>query len=224
MTSGNPHLDQDWVHWGVPVAQARLVLYAVHGRDGSPDYMIEALDRLALPGVHAVVPAAAGQSWWPQSFLATRAANQPMLDHALGTVEAHRARLQAEGVGPDRLVLLGFAQGACLLAEHLLRARKRCAAAVLFTGGYVGPAAHPWPRDTGLAGMPMLMATARDDAWVPLQRFEETVAALKQAGARVESHVDDDPFHQINDDMLLEAHRFLRGLAGRPAPCPSTNG
>jgi phospholipase/carboxylesterase len=215
MTDGNPHLEQDWLHWGVPMAEARMVVYAVHGRGAAPQDMVGTLERLAAPGIHAVVPAAAGNAWFPQSFLATRAANQPLLDHALAAVESHRARLEGQGIPPHRLVLLGFAQGACLLAEHLLRTRRRCAGAVLFTGGYIGPAAHPWPRHTGLAGMPMLMTTARDDPWIPLQRFEETVTAFKQAGARVESHVDDDPFHQVNDDMLLEAHRFLAQLGNR---------
>jgi phospholipase/carboxylesterase len=215
MMAGNPHLEQEWLRWGEPLASASIVVYAVHGRGGSPEDMADVLKRIAVPGIHAVLPAAADHTWYPQGFLAPFDANQPALDNALATVEAHRARLEGEGVSPGRLALLGFSQGACLLAEHLLRTRRRCAGAVILTGGYIGPDAHPWPEDLGLVGMPVLMTTARDDEWVPLARFEETVTAFRSVGAQVESHVDDDPFHQVNDDMLLEAHRFLGGLAGR---------
>jgi phospholipase/carboxylesterase len=215
MTDGNPHLGLEWLRWGEPATDARLVVYAVHGRGESPKDMVSILERLAVPGIHAVLPAAADRTWYPRSFLRPLAANQPALDHSLATVEEHRDRLEDEGVTSARLVLLGFSQGACLLAEHLLRTRRGCAGAVIFTGGYFGPDEHPWPDDSGLAGQPILMTIARDDEWVPLARFEATEKAFRSAGARVESRVDDDPLHQVNDDMLLEARRFLSELSDR---------
>jgi len=48
MTQSNPHLAQDTVLYGAPLAHAGLVVYAVHGRSQSPAFMQELADRIGL--------------------------------------------------------------------------------------------------------------------------------------------------------------------------------
>ena len=80
----------------------------------------------------------------------------------------------AAGVPPDRVVLAGFSQGACLAAELIARTprpyrgRRR-----LLTGALIGPE-HEVTRPGPLDGLPVFMESSRYDEWVPLDRVEAT--------------------------------------------------
>src|SRR5579862_1831017 len=98
---------------------ASLTVVLVHGRTLTPEYMRKLADRIALPRVRYVMPAADGNTWYPKSFLAPLAENEPNLSAAIAHYETVVARLLAEGVAPARLIVGGFSQGACLTAEYL---------------------------------------------------------------------------------------------------------
>ena len=122
-------------------------MLALHGRDQTPAFMRGVAERIDLPGLHWLAPAADASSWYPLSFLAPDG-NEPRVTHALAAVQDALAGLRRAGVEEDRVVLLGFSQGACVLAEHLVRGGSAGAGAVLLTGGYVGPPGHlPSPTD-----------------------------------------------------------------------------
>jgi phospholipase/carboxylesterase len=212
MTLPNPHLEQSPLLHGTPLAQAELVVYAVHGRTQSPTFMQELANRIGLPGVGYLMPAAKDSSWYPAGFMEPLDKNQPHLANALQAVGAHLGWLADRGIGPNKTVLLGFSQGACLLSEYLLQNPVRYAGAVLHTGGYIGPDEHEWPEEGGLAGVPVLMASAAEDAWVPLQRIEATAAAFSNAGAAVEIATYDETEHHINDDSVARIRKLLNNL------------
>nr|WP_231710073.1 phospholipase [Arthrobacter zhangbolii] len=185
-----------------------MVVYAVHGRGQSPDFMKDVADRVDLPDLAWVLPAAHNKSWYPQSFLAPIEDNQPELDVALETVRSHLAVLLGRD-GPP-VGVLGFSQGACLLSEYLLRERPPLAGAVLHTGGYLGPAPRAWPVNPDLSGLAVELLTSQDDAWVPLHRVEATALAFRSLGATVELTTYDDPEHHLNDDSIRMIRRYLR--------------
>lgn len=201
----NPHLSQDPLWYGP--ADASLVVYAVHGRGQSPDFMKDVADRVDLPDLAWVLPAAHNNSWYPQSFLAPVEDNQPELGDALEAVRTHLADL-LDRDGP--VGVLGFSQGACLLSEYLLQERPPVAGAVLHTGGYLGPAQRDWPPDPHLTGLAVELLTSRDDAWVPLHRVEATALAFRSLGATVALTTYDDPEHHLNDDSIRIIRRYLR--------------
>jgi phospholipase/carboxylesterase len=208
----NLHLVQEPVRCGARPEDATLAVYAVHGRGQSPEFMEGLAGRIALPGIAYLMPEASGNTWYPGGFLQPIEDNQPHLGHALETVAAQLAALDGQGIPPERTVLLGFSQGACLLSEFLLRRRDRYAAAVLHTGGYLGPQERAWPEDGAFDGMPVLLAAAAEDAWVPMHRIEATAAALAKAGAAVELTSYDDTEHHINEDSVARIRRLLRSL------------
>ena len=212
MTLPNPHLAQEPTLQGAPPEAAGLTVYAVHGRGQSPAFMAELADRIGLPNISYVFPAASGSSWYPAGFMEPFDQNQPNLDHALEAVGRHLERLAGQGIAKEKTVLLGFSQGACLLSEFLLRNQHPYAAAVLHTGGYLGPVEHGWPENGGLDGVPVLMASSAKDTWVPLPRIEATATALVKAGAAVELHTYDDTEHHINDDSVARIRKLLANL------------
>ena len=211
----NPHLLLPVSRWGAEEADASLVVLALHGRDQDPAFMQEVAERVDLPELAWRFPAADARSWYPLSFLAPVADNEPRLSSALEAVAHQRADLAAAGVGPDRLVLLGFSQGAVVLAEHLVRTAAPCAGAVLLTGGYVGPPGTTRTASGDLRAVPVLLGSAEADALVPIVRVQETATLLQALGAQVELEVYDDLEHRVSDTAVASTRRVLRRLLRR---------
>src|SRR4051812_19742146 len=117
-------------------AAATLVL--LHGRGHDPESMLDLARRLELDEIACVAPAAPGGSWYPLRFFEPRAANEPDLSRALAGVHRVLDDLQARGVGPERTVLGGFSQGACLAADALATSPRRVAALAVICGGLIG--------------------------------------------------------------------------------------
>src|SRR5208283_1420320 len=86
-----------------------------------------------------LAPEASGHSWYPNSFLAPIAKNQPWLNSALNLMEEVVGRAVEAGIPRERIALLGFSQGACLATEFVARNATRYGALVAFTGGLIGP-------------------------------------------------------------------------------------
>jgi phospholipase/carboxylesterase len=196
----NPHLAAPPVTVGPPVAEARRVALVVHGRDQDPAYMVEHLvGPLDLLDVAFVLPAADGGTWYPGRFNEPRAANEPRLGQALEALEAAIA-----GVPPERLVLAGFSQGGCLVADLVARRPRPYAGAAVLTGALIGDSV-PEPLD----GLPIFMETSRHDGWVSLDHVEATARAFEAAGARVELRVDDDREHRIRSGAVAAVRALL---------------
>ncbi|WP_204313486.1 alpha/beta hydrolase, partial [Klebsiella michiganensis] len=73
------------------------------------------------------------------SFLAPFAQNEPFLTRALGIVGSTVEGLAGEGFGPERIILAGFSQGACLALEYAARNARRFGGVAGLSGGLIGP-------------------------------------------------------------------------------------
>lgn len=210
--STNPHLLEPVTTTGASASTARAAAVVVHGRDQDPEYMLAVLDRVAVDDVAYLLPRAAARTWYPGRFTEPESNNQPALDHALAAVEAALSRLAESGFGPERTVLVGFSQGACLLTELLLRSPRRFAGAALLTGGFFGPLGHQPGPGGSLDGTPVLLASSRYDTWVPHERVDETAVVLGERGAKVDRRVYDDREHLVNDDAVAGTRGLLTAV------------
>jgi phospholipase/carboxylesterase len=182
----------------------------VHGRGQEPVYMLEHLVlRIDDPDVAWVLPAASGGSWYPARYFEPRIANEPSLTHALEACEAAIADVLAAGVPPEQVVLAGFSQGGCIVADLIARTPRPYAGVALLTGSLIGPE-HDVTRPRPLDGLPVFMESSRSDEWVSLDHVEATARALEAAGARVELQVSDDPEHRIRDGAVQGVRGLLR--------------
>lgn len=204
---GNPHLDQPPVTAGAPLAGAGAAALVVHGRGQTPDYMKAVLDRVARPELAYLLPAAAGNTWYPQGFLAPVEDNQPRLDQALEAVGVLLGHIADAGVPPERTFLVGFSQGACLLSEFLVRTPRRYGGAAILTGGFIGPGSRS--ASGSFARMPVFLGSSRYDEWVPPARAEETAQLLRAMDADVTFRLYDDREHLVNDDEIVQVRRLL---------------
>jgi phospholipase/carboxylesterase len=200
---------------GARLEDADLAAVVVHGRDQGPDYMLEhVVQRLAVPLVAYLLPAAPGNSWYPGRYYDPVESNEPSLGNALRACAAAVDSVRAGGVPVERTVLVGFSQGACLLAEFLARAPAPYGGAALLTGSLMGPEVDETAVGR-IDGLDVYMASSRFDSWVDLARVEATALAFERAGARVTLEIGDERDHGIADSALAGVADLLARAARR---------
>jgi phospholipase/carboxylesterase len=214
--TANPHLSTETAMAGDPGAAVAAVV--VHGRDQDPEYMLEeVVQRLGLDDrVAYILPRAADRSWYPGRFYDPMEDNEPCLGWSLRAIEAAVEQACGAGRSLPAIALVGFSQGACIVAEHLARRPQPYGAAAVLTGALFGTAADRLPVGT-LGGLPMFFGIATDDDWIPVDAVRDTVEAFQRAGARCELHVYDNQEHGVNDDEIVAVRTLLIDLLERSA-------
>jgi phospholipase/carboxylesterase len=181
----------------------------VHGRAQSPEYMLEALvTRLELSDVAYVLPRADDGSWYPGRYFDPRPVNEPWLGQALGAVTRALDALARAGIEPERTVLAGFSQGACLVCEHLERLPAPYLGVAVITGCLLGPDEEEHSI-TAVDGLPIYLGTRRDDAWITAERVRAAAGALAGAGADVTLDVRAPGPHEIDPEDVRAVRALL---------------
>lgn len=213
MTSTNSHMDLPLTVFGTPLKDAHTAVLLLHGRTQTPADMFDMIvRRLDLPGVAYFAPAAAGNTWYPESFISPLEKNQPALDHALSRLQALSDDLAGEGFGPAQQIVMGFSQGACLGCEFVWRQSRAYRALVGFTGALIGPDRQRVPRSRDFGDMPVLLGGRDEDPWVSASCMADTSASFRAAGAQVKLRLYPGKVHEINDDEIGRARSLLQGF------------
>jgi predicted esterase len=206
----DPHADQPVLTAGPTPEKAAATILLIHGRGADAESILSLCDELGFRNFAALAPQAAENSWYPHSFLAPLDANQPYLDSALGRLNSLVADLLARGISSERIVMLGFSQGACLTSEFVARHPRRYGAVIGLTGGLIGPPDTPRNYPGSLAGTPVFLGTSDPDPHVPFERVKETEVVLGRMGAKVELRRYPGMPHTINDDELDACRKLLK--------------
>ena len=209
----DPHLGNEALHLGAAPGEANSAVVLVHGRGGSPEGMADFARALVRPDAAWMAPRAAAGSWYPHSFLAPIAANQPWLDSALLTLERSVSELQqVYGVARERIVLLGFSQGACLAAEFVSRNPGRWGGLAALSGGLIGPPGTRWNSDGGLEETPAFFGCGDPDPHIPRERVEESGSLFERRGAAVDVRIYPRLGHAVNADEVEAVQGLLDAL------------
>ena len=179
----------------------------VHGRDQDAGVMLDVVQRLKLDDVAYLLPVAAERSWYPRRYFDPVSENEPHLTWAIEACEAALAAIQAEGIPDQRIVLGGFSQGACVVAELLARQPRPIAGAAVLTGSLLGRPAERTPAP--LDGLRMFFASSRYDEWIAPADARATAEAFERAGAMVRFETYDDREHHINDRAVAGLRALL---------------
>lgn len=208
-TTSDPHHGQPILTRGPRPAEARLAAILVHGRGASAGSILTLADELAIEDVAWLAPEAAGQTWYPYSFLSSIADNEPGITSGIGVIDTLVTRLAQDGVAADRVALLGFSQGACLTLEFAARHARRYAGVFGLSGGLIGPPGAP--RDYGgtLDGTPVFLGCSDVDAHIPVERVHETAAVFTRMGAAVDERIYRGMGHTVNADELAAVRAVL---------------
>ncbi len=209
MASSGPHDDQPLLEAGASLADATVAMILLHGRGASAQGMLGLADELNVPEVAYLAPQAARRSWYPQSFMAPTEQNEPELSSALQRISDLLDQIQEAGLGPDRVVLLGFSQGGCLATEYAARHPQRYGGVVALSGGLIGPEEAPLTYEGSLDGTPVLLGCSDQDPYIPLERVQDTADVLEEMGARVTTRIYEGMGHTTNEDELRHIQRLL---------------
>ncbi|WP_035354444.1 alpha/beta hydrolase [Edaphobacter aggregans] len=205
----DPHRDQPVRHFGAPLSSAEGVVILLHGRGGSAEDILSLAQPLYRPRLTYLAPQAAGHTWYPNSFLAPIAQNQPWLDSALRKVEATVEEAIAAGIAAARILLGGFSQGACLASEFVASHPRRYAGLIALTGGLIGPPGMDLTHAGSLAGTPAFFGSGDPDPHVPFERVQQSAAIFTAMGASVTVRRYPGRPHTISPEELDFARRLM---------------
>lgn len=197
------HQGQPRLTAGAPLDRARAAMVMVHGRGGSAEDILGLRQALGdVSGWHFVAPQAANATWYPERFMAPMARNEPWLSSALEAVGDTVASLEAAGIASDRIVLLGFSQGACLMTEWAARHARRFGGIAALAGGLIGPDGTPRDYAGSLDGTPVFLGCGDVDAHIPVARVRETAEVMTRLGGTVDARVYPGVPHGIIQDEV----------------------
>lgn len=209
-----PHQNQPVGTAGVPLKQARGAMVMLHGRGATAESILTLADALGVADFAYLAPEAGGSSWWPQSFLAPIASNEPGISSAMQAVGDVLARVVAEGVPPERTVLLGFSQGACLAAEFAARHPRRYGGVASLSGGLIGPDGTPRDYGGSLENTPVFLGCSDIDSHIPAERVKLSATVLERLGGAVTMRLYPGMGHTINEDELVAVRSIMELMPG----------
>ena len=204
----SPHQGQPVLSAGVPLARAQAAMLMVHGRGARAEDILTLTDQLAQPGFAYLAPQAAENTWYPNRFLAPLASNEPWLSSALAFLGSVLTQIVDAGIPPERTLLLGFSQGACLTLEFAARNTRRYGGLVGLSGALIGPDDTPRAYAGSLAGTPVFLGCSDVDVHVPKERVQQAADVFRRLGGDVTERYYPNMDHTVNQDEI----DFVRGM------------
>ncbi|WP_276259854.1 alpha/beta hydrolase [Haloglomus litoreum] len=216
-----PHGGRRVVAAGAPRGAAEAAVVALHGRGATAQGIVNLLEPVHRHGVAFLAPDAERSRWLPHAADAPRERNEPHLSSALAVVDAVVAdAVDRLGLDRERVVLLGFSQGAGIAAEYAARTPGPSPVVVL-SGSLLGPEVDPGryldadgDGDAPMAGAPVLLTVGAEDPHVPVARVRATGDVFRALGADVTERVHDGVGHEVTDDAFAWVDALLARLVG----------
>jgi len=127
-------------------------------------------------------------------------------------VQALIDREEAQGMPSERIVLMGFSQGAVLALHTGLRAPQRLAAIVALSG-YLPLGARTLQTESNAINqrLPIFLAHGGHDEVVPIDRARAARTVLQVMGHLVDWHLY-DMGHEVSDTELADIGAWLTGV------------
>ncbi len=204
------HANQPTLQAGPPIDQARIVAILLHGRGASAADILTLSHEFSVRDVAYLAPQAAGNTWYPYSFLMPLEQNEPSLGSALRVIEGLMASLQEKGFPPNRVALMGFSQGACLSLEFAARHPQRYALVAAFSGGLIGPPGTARNYSGSFDGTPVFLGCSDVDPHIPAERVHESAEIFTRMGAAVDKRIYPQMGHTVNKAEIDVVDALLR--------------
>ncbi len=202
------HQNQPIVTAGISLSDAQVAMIMVHGRGATAGSIIELAHEFNQPDFAYLAPQATRNTWYPNRFTAPVASNEPYLSSALHQVGNVLAKVEQAGIPPEKTILLGFSQGACLALEFAARKPQRYGGVVALSGGLIGPPGTAFTYDGTLDNTPVFLGCSDVDFHIPLERVQESTLAMQNLDSDVTERIYPGMGHTVNQDEI----EFVRGM------------
>ncbi|MCU4752268.1 alpha/beta hydrolase-fold protein [Halobacteria archaeon AArc-curdl1] len=215
------HETQPILTAGAPARGAEIALVLLHGRGATGQGVINLFEPLYRHGVTVLAPEAYRGRWFPRSPTAPLEANEPWLPSSVDRVETCLERMQRIGIPPEKTVVVGFSQGACVVATWAFHHPRRYGAVGVLSGVLPGVVAengevelekHHSEEGVGsLENTSVYVGCGADDPHLSLEDVEATADALEMAGGAVELEITHETGHAVSE----EAFAWLESVIDR---------
>ena len=212
----DPHANQPVLTSGPKAADARLTMILVHGRGASAEDILALASEFEPKDIAYVAPQGAGHTWYPYSFLAPIAQNEPFISSAFGVLSRLVETLSNDGVESQRIGFLGFSQGACLTLEYAARHAARYAAVFALSGALIGPPGTRRGYAESFDGTPVFLGCSDVDPHIPLERVRESAEVFRRMHANVDERIYKRMGHTVNRGEIEAINQILRVPAVQP--------
>ena len=194
---------------GKVISETNKVLIMLHGRGASAEDILTLAPHLNVADFALVAPQAAGNSWYPNSFLSPPENNEPYLSNALLTLQEIVEEVEQKGIFKEQIYFLGFSQGACLVLEYVTRNAAKYGGVVAFTGGLIGDKIYSQHYQGDFEGTNIFIGTSDPDPHVPVTRVYATINILNEMNATTTVKVYPDMGHTIKAAEIAMANQTI---------------
>jgi len=202
-------LHRDIVRAGKRVAEAQKAMILVHGRGADAQDILSLAAYFPVKDFALYAPDARGNTWYPYSFMAPVASNEPWLTSALQLMSQMVGEIETAGIEKQHIYFLGFSQGACLTLEFVARNAARYGGVMAFTGGLIGEKINTENYHGDFGGMPVFIGTSDPDPHVPVERVHESAIILKNMKAAVTKKIYQNMGHTVSRDEIEKANSLI---------------
>jgi phospholipase/carboxylesterase len=211
-TAEGPHAGRPVALAGAPLGKGRGAVIMVHGRGAGARNILDLARALDRPDFTWIAPEASGSTWYPNSFMAPRATNQPGLSSGLAVIQALVSQVKEAGIPGENLLLLGFSQGACLASEFAYRNPGRYGGVIVYSGGLIGPPGTEWAAEGSFEETPVFLGCSDVDPHVPRERLDDSARVFGAMGATVTKRIYPGMGHLVNEDEIEFTRQILDGV------------
>jgi phospholipase/carboxylesterase len=211
-SAGSPHQGQPVRTAGAKLESAVAAMVMIHGRNATAESILSLVAAIDTPGFAYLAPQAAGNTWYPNSFLSPIPSNEPGITSGIAAINDVLRRIAEAEIPPERTMLLGFSQGACLSLEYSARNARRYGGVAGLSGGLIGPddTARDYPGS--FDGTPIFLGCSDVDDHIPAQRVKDSARILGKMGAVVTMRLYPGMGHLVNDDEVSTVRTMMTAV------------
>lgn len=209
-----PHQKSRTVTAGADPEKADGAIIMIHGRGATAESILPLANEFNTENFHFVAPQASGNTWYPYSFMAPSENNEPGISSGLQAIFNIVIDLEKKGISKEKIIILGFSQGACLATEFVARHPARYGGLIAFSGGMIGKGDSLSSENYSgsLENTPYFVGCSDNDAHIPVKRVEESVQVMKKLGADVTKKIYPEMGHTIIQDEIEEAQKIINAI------------
>ncbi len=209
----DPHKDKPVIYKGAAVENAKAAMILIHGRGADAESILTLSEVFAEEDFLYAAPQANNNTWYPFSFLAPVDDNEPGITSGLSKINSTLKTLNEKGISSERIILLGFSQGACLVLEYCSRFPQKFGGVVGLSGGLIGPDGIIRIKPgASLNGSSIFLGCSDIDPHIPIERVHFTEKYLEEMGGNVTKKIYPGLGHTINDDEIKIIKVFMNDI------------
>jgi predicted esterase len=207
-----PHQNQPIVTAGVPLDRAKAAMVMVHGRGASAENILALVDGIDVGDFAYLAPEANGGTWYPNSFLAPIQSNEPGISSGIQAIDDVISVIRMAGIPDEKIMLLGFSQGACLSLEYSARHARRFGGVCGLSGGLIGPDDTPRDYPGKFNRTPVFLGCSDVDFHIPAARVRFTAEVLERMDADVTMELYPGMGHLVSEDEAVHVRHIMESV------------